>query len=156
MDRVSVNIHMRVSEVIGYSYWHGSDVSGLDKLKPRYSTLVRRKVVFAAIYPEVAVAMTGHWSDSDFDFGRVVDRDTDDADEVPYVLRELRKDAFERYFSSPVSLYEVDHKGFHSYKTIQDFEVIAEHVIPILNEDRIDDPLKYLKDAKMVRLKHYR
>jgi hypothetical protein len=146
---------MRLRELRDYSYWHGSDHTGLTELKPRYSTLVRRKVVFAATHPEIAVAMTGHWTDADFEFGRKTDKD-DDSDEVPYVLRELRRESFERYFSHPISLYEVDHKGFHSYRAIQDFEMICEHAVTIVNEQRIEDPLKYLKQSQMVRLKSHR
>src|SRR6185312_11413027 len=102
---------MRLREFVNHSFWHGSDISGITKLEPKDSDLIGRKVVFAAIYPEVAVAMAGHWSDDDFEFGRDVEAHQD-PEKVPYRLVELRKGAFDEFFSDPVFLYEVDSKYF--------------------------------------------
>src|ERR1044071_8579338 len=111
---------MRLRELRILSYWHGSDTSGLTELKPHNSDMVGKKVVFAAAYPEVAVAMANHWSDDDFDFGRSLDLD-DDPEDVPYIMRERRPGAFNEFFSEPVSLYEVDSKGFRSDRHLQEF-----------------------------------
>lgn len=143
---------MRLREVRSHTYWHGSDKKNLKTLEPQDSILVKKKVVFVAVLPEVAVAMTGHWTDSDFTFGRSV-RKGEDKDEVPYVMTEKREGAFDDFFSKPVSLYEVDGKGFHSNSAIADFEVISEKPVKIENEHRIDNPLDYLENSKMVTLK---
>jgi hypothetical protein len=142
---------MRLREFV-HPYYHGSDKAGLTELKPRHSDIVGHSVVFAAIYPEVAVSMSGHWNDDDFEFGRSMDRDAD-PDKVPYQMRELRDGAFDKFFSKPISLYQVDSKKFHDDPDIQDFEVISKHRVEVLNEERIDDPLDYLRKSKMVDLK---
>src|ERR1700733_2280760 len=111
---------MRLREIETHLYWHGSNVEGLKKLEPHDSVIVGRKVVFAATYPEIAVAMSGHWTDDDLNFGRTMKKD-DDPDEIPYTLREKREGAFEEFFSEPISVYEVDGKSFHSDPNIQDF-----------------------------------
>ena len=143
---------MHLWEIETQLYWHGSDVKGLKTLEPQESELVGRKVVFAATYPEIAVAMSGHWNDIDFNFGRTM-KQTDDPGEVPYTLREKREGAFEEFFSDPISLYEVDGKWFRSDPEIQDFEVVSNRAVKILDEHRIEHPLDYLHKSRMVILK---
>lgn len=148
---------MRLRELHLLSYWHGTHVTGLKELKPNTSNLVGHKAVFAAIYPEVAVAMGNHWSEDDFEFGRSYDPDEDDPDDVPYVFQELKAGAFEKFFGdgNPVTLYEVSSKGFRTDKHLQDFEVVCDHAVKILDEKLIDNPLKYLERARMVKLVSY-
>lgn len=143
---------MRLREIESHIYWHGSDVEKLKKLEPQESDLVGRKVVFAATYPEIAVAMTGHWTDDDFAFGRTMKK-SDDPDEVAYTMKEKREGAFEEFFSKPVSVYEVDGKYFHGDSKIQDFEVIASRPIKVIGEHRVEHPLDYLHQSRMVKLK---
>ena len=146
---------MRLREVETHFYWHGSDKKGLKELIPQESELVGRKVVFAATYPEIAVAMAEHWSDeTDFKFGRTMKK-SDDPEQVPYTLREKREGAFEEFFSDPISLYEVDGKSFHPDKNIQDFEVVSNKTVKVLEEHRIEHPLDYLHKSRMVKLKTY-
>lgn len=147
---------MRLRELHLLSYWHGTDVTGLIELKTRDSDLIGHKVVFAATYPEVAVAMANHWSDADFEFGRSLEP-SDDPEKVPYVLRENKPGAFKDFFdeSHPVTLYEVSSKGFHTDRHIQDFEMVCDHAVKVLNEKLIDNPLKYLERARMVKLVSY-
>lgn len=144
---------MRLREFTDHSYWHGSDLSGLTDLEPRYSELVGEEVVFAAVYPEVAVAMSGHWTDDDFEFGR---KSQDHDDHTPYTMRELRKGAFVEFFSDPVILYEVEPNSFRDHPKIQDFEVISTKSVRIIDQETIDDPMRYLRQSKMVRLQFYR
>lgn len=143
---------MRLREVRTHTYWHGSDQKNLKSLEPNYSALVGRSVVYAAIYPEVAVAMAGHWTDRDFTFGRSV-RKGDDPDTVPYTMKEKREGAFDEYFSGPVYLYEIDGKSFRADPNIQDFEVVSNKSVDISEQHQIDDPLDYLQKSKMVKLK---
>lgn len=120
-----------------------------------YSTLVGRKVIFAAIYPEVAVAMSGHWMDKDLGFGRTI-RGDQDPESVPYTLREKREDAFSDFLSDPISLYEVNGKYFRADSDIQDFEVVSDKPAKIVEEHRIEDPLDYIKNSRMVVLKWFK
>ena len=143
---------MRLREVRTHSYWHGSDKNNLKELTPQYSVLVGRSVVFAATYPEIAVAMAGHWTDKDFNFGRSV-RKGEDPETIPYTLREKREGAFDEFFSTPISLYELNGKNFKSDPTIQDFEVVSDKIAEVSEEHRIDDPLDYLHKSRMVKLK---
>lgn len=146
---------MRLRELKEFSYWHGTDVPDIKELTPRSSDLVGRDCVFAAILPEVAVAMAGHWTDEDFDFGRSVS-DRQDPDKVPYVLQELWDGAIDEFLSGKtVYLYEINTKGFHSNKKLQDFEVVSYQAAPIEGEQKIDDPLKYLQESKMVKVKRF-
>jgi hypothetical protein len=148
---------MRLRELHILSYWHGTHVTGLKELKPFASNLVGHKAVFAAIYPEVAVAMGNFSSEDDFEFGRSYDPDNDDPEDVPYVFQELKAGMFKKFFGEghPVTLYEVSSKGFHTDKHIQDFEVICDHAVKILDEKLIDNPLKYLDRSKMVQIRRY-
>ena len=61
---------MRLKEFIDpvACYYHGSTIPNLKILKIQPSKLVGDDVVFAAILPEIAVAMSGHWSDENFRF----------------------------------------------------------------------------------------
>lgn len=145
---------MRLREVRTHSYWHGTEKKHLKELEPVYSALVDKNVVFAATYPEVAVAMSGHWMDTDFRFGRTTRRG-EDPETVPYVLKEKREGAFEEFFSDPISVYEVDGKSFHGDANIQDFEVISTKPVKVVEEHNVEDPLDYLKNSRMVRLHRY-
>jgi hypothetical protein len=140
---------MRLREIHGHSFWHASDVKDLKEIKPYYSKLVKKRVVFSAIYPEVAVAMSGHWTDEDFSFGRSM-RKGENREEVPYVMKELRPGAFDEFFDHTVYLYEIDGKGFHDDDRIQDFELISDKPTQVWEEHHIDDPLDYLKKSLMV------
>lgn len=142
---------MRLREARTHTYWHGSDKAKLKELHPQYSALVGRSVVYAATYPEVAVAMAGHWNDDDFSFGRSF-RKGQDPEDIPYTMKELRPGAFEEFFKQPVSLYELDGKTFRSDENIQDFEVISEKPIKIEEEHRIENPMDYLHNSRMVKL----
>jgi hypothetical protein len=146
---------MRLREVRTHVYWHASDKTKLKKLEPIYSALVDREVVFAATYPEVAVAMAFHWNDDDFKFGRSMRKGTDPKS-VPYTLKELYHGAFEDFFSQPVSLYEVEGKFFKDDPNIQDFEVVSNKMVEVLEEHRIDHPLDYLHNSRMVKLKSFK
>src|ERR1041385_2922022 len=145
---------MKLLEFVHKTYWHGSDIAGLDILRPRDSEVIGKRVVFAATVEEIAVAMSGHWTDQDFTFGRSMSKDAD-PDRVPYKMKELKAGAFEKFFSEPISLYEVNGRDFHDDSMIQDFEVIASKPVKVLDEKVIDDPLDYLKSAKMVKLKFF-
>lgn len=154
-DEIDRKYWMRLREARTHTYWHGTDRTKLKELKPRFSKLVGRKVVFAATFPEVAVAMTCHWTDDDFDFGRSV-RKGQDPDSIPYTLKELWEGAFEEFFSQPISLYEVDGKTFMSDPELQDFEVISEKPVKIEEEHRIENPLDYLHNTRMVKLQAFK
>ena len=146
---------MRLREVRTHAYWHASDEPKIKTLEPVYSALVDREVVYAATFPEVAVAMAFHWTDKDFRFGRSI-RKGQDPKSVPYILRELQAGMFDKFFKQPVSLYEVDAKTFDSDPNIQDFEVVSEKPVKVEEEHRIDDPLDYLHNSKMVKLVSFR
>lgn len=142
---------MRLREFTDKSYWHGTTIPGLTSLIPRQSDLVGKRVVFAATYPEVAVAMAGHWTDTDFSFGRTMSKEQD-PDRIAYKMKELEPGMFEKFFSKPFYLYEVDGAGFHEDPAIQDFEVICNHSVKIVDEQKIDDPIEYLQASKMVKI----
>lgn len=136
---------MRKDEFISFVY-HGSDVPGLRSLTPRPSKLSRVPVVFAATLPEVAIAMTGHWTDNDFEFGRIVTNGV----EGPYVMKELIPGSFEKYFSNPVYLYILSGNGFVSTPELQDFEVVSDIEKPVLKTFIIEDPLFFIQSSKNV------
>lgn len=142
---------MRLREIRSHVYWHASDEPKIKQLEPVYSALVDREVVYAATYPEVAVAMAFHWNDKDFRFGRTMRKGTDPKT-VPYTLKELKAGMFDKFFRQPVSLYEVDARTFDSDPNIQDFEVVSDKPVKVEEEHRIEDPLDYLRNSKMVKL----
>ncbi len=133
-------------------YYHGSSTPDLQILKARSSDLVKRDVVFAAILPEIAVAMSNHWTDDDFEFGH----DTSTKREVvfqPYVMRELRPNAFEQFFSSHIYLYAVPAHYFTPNSKLQDFEVASFRNVPVHAIIKVDNALAYLKNSPIIRLK---
>lgn len=158
---------MRFRDIRDKSYWHGSDIEGIKTLTPKFSSLINKRVVFAAIYPEVAVAMSGnpchnpnlkhscgHWNDSDFEFGRTLSGN-DDPDTTPYVMRELKKGKFEKFFTNPICLYRINSSGFHSDSKLQDFELISTNPTDIFDDTKIENPLEYLQDSKMIKIVFY-
>lgn len=141
---------MRLREIRYYSYWHCSDKSELKILHPAYSNNIDDTVVFVAIHPAVAVAMSGHWDDSDFNFGH----EGGDPNSI-LTMKELKRGAFRHYFSNTVYLYEVDGHEFHTHPDIGDFELISKHPVKVLDQEIIDNPLKFLYNSEIIKLIFY-
>lgn len=130
--------------------YHGTLDRDIEILNPRRSDLVRDDVIFAATFLDVAVAMTGHWTDDDFDFGR---RGQEQRGEmVRYRLRELRSGAFEQFFSDPVYVYLVPSDGFVPHDSIQDFELVNTNSVEPLSYVTISDPKAFLETSPVVEI----
>jgi hypothetical protein len=133
-------------------YYHGSTIADLKLLKRQPSKLTDDGVVFAATMPEIAIAMSGHWTDDDFSFGHQTNGTRPDLRFPPYVMRELRPNSFKKFFRQPMYLYQVPAKYFVKHKTLQDFEVISRTDVPIHTMIVVHDALAYLKASPILRL----
>lgn len=133
-------------------YYHGSTVPDLQILKRQPSHLTDEGVVFAATMPEIAIAMSGHWTDDDFTFGHQTDGKRRDKRFPPYVMEELKPGNFERFFNQSIYLYQVPAKYFHTADTLQDFEVISLTDVPVHVMIDVDDALAYLKASPILHL----
>lgn len=105
--------------------YHGSPFGPLPGLLPRHHFLIPEgEVVFASTKKIIALLFTARWSDSDFSLGRI--------NEGPYILRELRKNAFVSIFSKKSGfLYSLEEKGFQSDPRLMQNERISfQKVIP--------------------------
>jgi hypothetical protein len=138
---------MRLREIKYYSYWHCSDIGDIKILHPHYASNVDDEVVFVAIHPAVAVAMSGGWTDEDFYFGHKGGNPNSHL-----TMKELHAGAYRQYFSNPVYLYEVDGHDFHSHKNIQDFELITKHSVRVIDEEIVDNPLEFLEQSRIIKL----
>jgi hypothetical protein len=137
-------------------YYHGSTVPNLKLLKRQPSKLTDGGVVFAATMPEIAIAMSGHWTDDDFSFGHQTNGKQPDLKFPPYVMRELRPHSFKKFFRQTMYLYQVPAKFFSKHKTLQDFEVISHIDVPIHTMIVVDDALAYLKASPILHLIFYK
>jgi hypothetical protein len=133
-------------------YYHGSNVPDLTILKRQPSKLTDGGVVFAATMPEIAIAMSGHWTDDDFSFGHQTNGTRPDHRFPPYVMRELRPGSFNRFFRQPVYLYQVPAKYFSAHDGLQDFEVVSQTDVPIHTMIVVDDALAYLQASPILHL----
>jgi hypothetical protein len=133
-------------------YYHGSTVPNLKLLKRQSSKLTDGGVVFAATMPEIAIAMSGHWTDDDFSFGHQTKSKQVDLKFPPYVMRELRPENFKKFFSQRMYLYQVPAKYFVKHRTLQDFEVISHTDVPIHTMIVVDDALAYLRASPILHL----
>ena len=88
---------------IGPVGYHGSDNNNICILKTPYSSLVDDAVVYGEILFDVAVAMSKHWSDYDFEFGRTISKD--DTGTRFYEMTELESGKFEEFFTSPTYIH---------------------------------------------------
>jgi|ERR1017187_5698259 hypothetical protein len=139
-------------------YYHGSTIPNLKILKRQPSKLTDEGVVFAATMPEIAIAMSGHWTDDDFSFGHDTSRKHPDLVFPPYIMRELRQNAFRKFFQQKMYIYEVPAKYFQKHENLQDFEVVSYTDVPIhtmIKVDGVDDPLAYIKNSPIFRLIAY-
>lgn len=137
-------------------YYHGSTVPNLKTLNRQPSKLADDGVVFAATLPEIAIAMSGHWTDDDFSFGHQTDAKKEEQQFQPYTMRELRPDSFEKFFSHPIYLYEVPADYFEPDDKLQDFEVISHKDVPVHSWIIFDDALAYLSASPVIRLVRFR
>jgi len=148
---------MRLNEFIEpiACFFHGSDVGDLMVLEPRESGLVDEPVVFAATLPEIAVAMTGHWSDDDFEFGH--DTSTKPETEFPpYTFRELRPGVLQKFFTDrSVYLYQVPADQFSHHDNLQDFEVISKDDVHIHSMIEVKNPLAYIQGSPYLKVIEY-
>lgn len=141
---------MKLADILSHLY-HGSSEGQLKILKPNRSKLAKKPVLFAATFPEIAVAMSGHWDDSDFEFGRTLSGD-DDPLTVPYEMRELRKGAFKEFFEmTPVFIYTLKDRSFHQEDYLQDFERVSFNPVVPISVEEVRSPLRYLSRSRMVK-----
>jgi hypothetical protein len=133
-------------------FYHGSTIPDLKVLKCRPSKLVNDSVVFAATMPEIAIAMSGHWSDDDFDFGHNTDGKRPDLKFPPYVMKERKAGSFQKFFNQPIYLYEVPARYFQPDDNLQDFELISYKDVPVHLSIKFDDPLAYLSASPVIQL----
>lgn len=145
---------MRLHEFINpvACYYHGTTVPNLTTLKVRPSDLVDDSVVFAAILPEIAIAMSGHWTDDDFSFGHTVNAKHEETIMKPYIMKEHNSGAFEKFFKQPFFLYELPASYFETHEDLQDFEVISYTDVPVHAMIKVDDALAYLEGSPALRL----
>ncbi len=104
--------------------------------------------------PEIAIAMTGQWSDDDFSFGH----QTSTSQEIripPYTMRELKPGLFRRYFKQKMYLYLVPTSHFEVNEQLQDFEVLSYEDVPVHGMIEVDDPLDYLQNSPLIQLKRF-
>ena len=145
---------MRLNEFITPMpcYYHGTTFADLRLLKRQPSHLTADGVVFAATLPEIAIAMSGHWTDDDFTFGHQTSGSHQDIRLPRYEMRELRPHAFADFFDQTMYLYQVPAKYFVSHPHLQDFEIISHRDVPVHTMTRVDDPLAYLRASPVLRL----
>lgn len=133
-------------------YYHGTTIANLKTLKVRPSNLVNDAVVFAAILPEIALAMSGHWTDDDFAFGHTVSATSKDIVMKPYTMREHKPGTFEKFFRQPFFLYSLPADYFEVHEALQDFEVISYTDVPVHAMIKVDDAMAYLEGSPALRL----
>jgi hypothetical protein len=134
-------------------FYHGSTVPDLRTLRKGPSRLFNNdEVVFAATLPEIAIAMSGHWTDDDFTFGHKTDAKHPEIKFSPYVMREHKPGNFEKFFNQTMYLYEVPADFFHPDHELQDFEVVSDHDVPVHAFIKFKDPLSYLEASPVIRL----
>ena len=154
---------MKISDLFEFvepipCFYHGSTIPNLKVLKRQPSKLMRKTregkngVVFAATMPEIAIAMSGHWSDDDFSFGHQTNSKHPDLKFPPYDMKELKAGAFEKFFNQPIYLYEVPANYFKPSDNLQDFELISYKDVPIHTFIKFDDPLAYLSASPIIHL----
>ena len=118
--------------------YHASSVSGLGELEPRIST--HDKPYVYAIRNKVTAACFGAPKD-DFDLLM------DEVDGVPH-LYECYQDALKTiYAGKSCSIYTVHEEGFLSGVTGWDVELVCEHTVPVVQEERIFDLFEYIQRA---------
>lgn len=148
---------MRLSEFqsnyVGPIVYHGSKIQGLDLLEPRMSNTAGAEVVFAATLLDIAIAMAGHWTDDDFEFGRegqeVAGR------MIPYSLKELRPGAIEKFFSEPTYVYFLPSDGFTNMEGLQDFELASLDAVEPISYIVIDSPMDFIRNSPLIAIQRY-
>jgi hypothetical protein len=133
-------------------FYHGSTTPGLKTLQRNPSKLAADKIVFAATMPEIAIAMSGHWTDDEFSFGHQTDTKRQDIEFPPFIMREKQPGNFDKYFRHPIYLYEVPAEYFEADEALQDFEVMSRTDVPVHTWIKFDDPLAYLTASPVIRL----
>lgn len=133
-------------------YYHGSTVANLTRLKRQHSKLVDAAIVFAATMPEIAIAMSGHWTDDDFTFGHQTGTRHEELRLPAYTMREARSGLFEHFFRQPMYLYLVPARLFVSDDRLQDFEVLSYADVPVHAMVKVADPLAYLDGSPLIQL----
>jgi hypothetical protein len=137
-------------------YYHGSTTANLKILKRQPSKLTDEGVVFAATMPEIAIAMSVHWTDDDFSFGHQTNGKHRDLRFPPYIMRELKPDSFHKFFDRQlIYLYQVPAKYFVTHASLQDFEVVSRTNVPIHTMIIVDDALAYLQASPILRLQFH-
>jgi hypothetical protein len=111
-------------------------------------------VVFAAIMPEIAIAMSGHWTDADFIFGHQTDDSHRDVRFPAYTMRETKPGLFAQFFTHPMYLYLVPARHFETDDRLQDFEVLSYTDIEVHAMIDVADPLGYLDGSPLIQLIH--
>lgn len=148
---------MRLSEFqgeyVGPIVYHGSKNPGLEIIEPRMSSTANSEVVFAATLLDVAIAMAGHWTDDDFEFGREGQEVAGHM--IAYRLKELREGAIAEFFTDPTYVYFLPSDGFANLDGLQDFELATLDAVEPISYIVIDNPLDFIRNSPIIVVERF-
>lgn len=142
------------SNYVGPIVYHGSKTADLGTIEPKPSHLANEDVVFGATLFDVAVAMAGHWTDDDLEFGR--EGQEHRGKMISYRMKELRPGAIDEFFKSPTLVYLLPSEGFTQMEGLQDFELANPNPVEPISYIVIDNPLDFLRNSPIVVVERYK
>lgn len=118
--------------------YHGSPKL-LKEIRPHYSRLAGKEVVFASMYREVALCFSpgNMWKDDDIALGEINGK---------LYIEELKKDAF-KVFDRSGYIYSFSPNGFFSTKGLASFELVSYAAIRDFSTEKVKNIMSSLIES---------
>jgi hypothetical protein len=118
--------------------YHGSQVSGIHKLRTNYSGLVDKSVVYSTPNYLMALILGTGWRDDNINLGAINGK--------PY-LKEVTEGSFYRFLTRPTYVYHLHNTSFHSHPNLCLFEYVSDIAHVPFGCDLIVNPLDLIRQA---------